>query len=152
MSDAPNRRTRTGGRVARIASRLNPGAEVPNPAPTGPVGGQYRPLNESQCRQITDAAFTLLATVGIGAVPEIVKNLARKRGCEIDPDGRLLYTRSFIEDIIARTPKTLQFFGQDPRHDFEVKEQAVRFGTGGAAVQTLDLNIEERIGTDVVSS
>ena len=138
MTRPGGRRTRAGGRASRVASRLNPGDEVPNPAPTGPAGGQYRPLSDSQCRQITDAAFTLLATVGIGDVPELVKTLAIKRGCRIDQHDRLLYTRDFVEDIIATTPKSLILFGQDPRHDFEVRDQAVRFGTGGAAVQTLD--------------
>jgi trimethylamine--corrinoid protein Co-methyltransferase len=112
---------------------------VPNPAPTGPAGGQYRPLTDSQCELIIDAAFTLLSTVGIGDVPDLIKTLAVARGCQIDGHGRLLYTRDFVEDIIAKTPKSLTLFGQDARHDFEVKKQDVRFGTGGAAVQTLDL-------------
>lgn len=139
MTKNTGRRTRAGGRASRVASRLNPGAEVPNPAPTGPASGHYRPLMDNQCRQIIDSAFTLLATVGMGDVPDLIKTLAVERGCQIDHYGRLLYTRDFIEDIIARTPKSLTLFGQDARHDFEVKKQDVRFGTGGAAVQTLDL-------------
>lgn len=139
MTKSPARRTRAGGRAARVASRLNPGDEVPNPAPTGLPGGQYRPLTDSQCGAIIDAAFTLLATVGIGDVPEQIRKLAVARGCQTDADGRLLYTRDFVEDIIATTPKSLTLFGQDSRFDFEVKKQDVRFGTGGAAVQTLDL-------------
>ncbi len=140
MTEAPARRTRAGGRAARVASRLNPGEEVPNPAPTGIPGGQYRPLNESQCRAIIDAAFTLLSTVGIGDVPAQIKTLAIARGCQVDAEGRLIYTRAFVEDIVASTPKSLTLFGQDPRHDFEVRKQDVRFGTGGAAVLTLDLD------------
>ncbi len=140
MSVTTPRRTRAGGRAARVASRRNPGDEVPNAAPSGLPGGQYRPLTDGQCRQIIDAAFTLLATVGIGDVPDLIKRLAVERGCRIDAHGRLLYTRGFIEDIIAATPKSLTLYGQDPRHDFEVKKQHVRYGTGGAAVQTLDLD------------
>ena len=139
MTEKPIRRTRAGGRAARVASRQNPGDEIPNPAPSGSPGGQYRPLTESQCREITDAAFTLLATVGIGDVPEKISRLAIERGCRIASGKRLLYTRNFVEDIIATTPKSLTLFGQDPYHDFEVKKQNVRFGTGGAAVQTLDM-------------
>lgn len=139
MTGTTTRRGRSGGRAARVASRRNPGDEVPNPAPSGLPGGQYRPLTDNQCRQIIDAAFALLATVGIGDVPEQIMKRAVARGCQIDGHGRLLYTRSFVEDIIAATPKSLTLFGQDPRHDFEVKKRDVRFGTGGAAVQTLDL-------------
>ena len=139
MTDNTKQRTRAGGRAARVASRQNPGDEVPNPAPSGLQGGQYHPLTASQCDKIIDAAFTLLATIGIGEVPSHIKKLAIDRGCQIDAAGRLLYTRDFVEDIIAATPKSLTLFGQDPRHDFEVKKQDVRFGTGGAAVKTLDL-------------
>lgn len=139
MTETPKRRTRAGGRAARVASRQNPGDEVPNPAPSGLPGGQYRPLSNTQCAQIVDAAFTLLSTVGIGDVPEQIKKLAKERGCQVDADGRVLYSRNFVEDIIASTPKSLKLYGQDPRHDFEIKKQEVRFGTGGAAVQTLDL-------------
>ena len=139
-ASASQRRTRAGGRAARVASRLNPGDEVPNPAPTGSPGGQYRPLTDSQCRAIIDAAFALLSTVGIGDVPAQIKALAEARGCRTDAEGRLLYSRDFVEDIIASTPKTLTLFGQDPRHDFQVEKKDVRFGTGGAAVQTLDLD------------
>lgn len=139
MTKPPARRTRAGGRAARVASRQNPGDEVPNPAPTGLPGGQYRPLTDGQCDTIIDAAFTLLESVGIGDVPDRIRKLAVARGCRTDAEGRLLYTRGFVEDIIASTPKSLTLFGQDPRHDFEVKKQDVRFGTGGAAVQTLDL-------------
>ena len=139
MSKKPERRSRAGGRATRVAARLNPGNDAPNPAPTGPAGGQYQPLSDSQCGQIIDAAITLLSKVGIGEVPAIVIDRAKQRGCQIDADGRILYSRSFIEDIVANTPKSITLYGQDPRHDFEVKKQDIRFGTGGAAVQTLDL-------------
>ena len=133
-----SRRTRTGGRAARIAARLSPGANAPNPAPTGVTGGQYRPLGEADVQKITDAAFQLLETVGIGDVPPQIQVCARDRGCVITDDGRLLYSRSFVEDIVANTPKSLTLFGQSPAHDFDVSDRDVRFGTGGAAVQTLD--------------
>lgn len=139
LTSASVRRTRSGGRAARIESRKNPGADAPNPAPTGSPGGHYHPLSPAQSLQIIDAAFILLETVGIGAVPDTIKRLAMERGCTYGPDDRLLYSRDFVEDIIAATPKSLTLFGQDPRHDFEVKGQDVRFGTGGAAVRTLDL-------------
>lgn len=134
------KRIRTGGRAARVDLRQNPGDRAPNPAPTGSRGGQYKPLTDAQAQHITDAAFTLLSTVGIGDVPYAIADLAKQRGCQFDADGRVLYTRDFVEDIIAKTPKSFNLFGQDPRHDFQVNGQDVRFGTGGAAVQALDLD------------
>ncbi len=45
-----------------------------------------------------------------------------------------------VEDIIGRACQSFVFHGRDPRHSFEVGGQRVYFGTGGAAVQTLDLD------------
>ena len=59
MIESPTRRTRAGDRDGRVASRKNPGDGVPNPAPSGLQGVQYRPLTDNQCRQIIDAAFIL---------------------------------------------------------------------------------------------
>ncbi|MEM1131242.1 MAG: trimethylamine methyltransferase family protein, partial [Pseudomonadota bacterium] len=47
--------------------------------------------------------------------------------------------RPFVEDIIAGACKRFTFHGRDPRHTIEVGGDRVYFGTGGAAVQTLDL-------------
>ena len=134
------RRVRTGGRAARVAARTTPGAESHNPAPSGLPGGQYKPLTEKQCATIHSAALTLLETVGMGEVPQIVQELARKRGCRVDETGRTYFTRDYVEQIIADSPKAITLFGQEPVHDITIKGEDVRFGTGGAAVQTLDID------------
>ena len=51
-----------------------------------------------------------------------------------------LFHKSFIEDIIDGAAKSFMFYGRDPKYDFEVGGDKVYFGTGGAAVQTLDID------------
>ena len=99
----------------------------------------YRPLSEVELRQIYDAALTLLETLGMGEVPDRLAELFLAQGAERSELGRILFPRAYIEEVIDRAPKRFTLHGRDPGRSFEVGGDAVHFGTGGAAVQTLDL-------------
>lgn len=140
MTDAPaKRRTskRGGGRQDRHARRAA-GPEV-NPCPPGPLGGQYKPLTDSGIRAIYDTALKLLAELGMGEVPaRLVKDLEAV-GAILDERGRVLFPQSLVEDAIAKAARKFVFHGRDEARSIEVGGEKVYFGTGGAAVQTLDL-------------
>ena len=68
MSEKPRRRRGGGSRAAMLAKRSKPPAI--NPAPAGPVGGQYRPLTETQVQQIYDTSLRMLAELGMGEAPQ----------------------------------------------------------------------------------
>jgi trimethylamine--corrinoid protein Co-methyltransferase len=121
-----------------LAKRSKPPAI--NPAPPGPVGGQYRPLTERQLGQIYDTSLRMLAELGMGDAPPALTEQALKCGATINDLGRLCYSHDMVEDIIDGACKSFVFHGRDPQHTFEVGGDRVYFGTGGAAVQTLDLD------------
>ena len=137
--DEPAHVRRGGGRAGRIAQRT---AAKPafDPAPPGQTGGQYRPLSDGNIHRIYDTALRLLADLGMGEAPPSLVEAATARGAEVNNIGRLCYPRSLVEDIVAATPKRFTFHGRDPDRSIEVGGEAVHFGTGGAAVQTLDLD------------
>jgi len=137
-NESPNNR-RPNARAARHLARLASAPEV-NPCKPGQIGGQYRPLTEAQVQAIYDTALRLLADLGMGEVPETFRDLALARGATLSDRGRLCYPRAMVEDIIAGAARRFVFHGRDPAHDFEVGGDRVYFGTGGAAVQTLDLD------------
>ncbi len=117
---------------------MAPGAVI-NPCPPGQIGGQYKPLNEAELRDVIDTGFRILAEIGMGEVPPSFEELALSKGASRNALGRLTFSRSLVEDIIDGAAKTFTYFGRDPKHDFDIGGDHVRFGTGGAAVQTLDL-------------
>ncbi|MEM7506389.1 MAG: trimethylamine methyltransferase family protein [Pseudomonadota bacterium] len=125
------------GRKARLAARA-PDAVQPNPCPPGQIGGQYRPLTETQMRTIYRMALRLLDDLGMGEVPDGLAERAMSRGAEMRAD-RLHFPRTLIEEIIDGAAKSFVFHGRDPAHDFELGGDRVFYGTGGAAVQTLDI-------------
>ncbi|MCP4188491.1 MAG: trimethylamine methyltransferase [Gammaproteobacteria bacterium] len=125
-------------REAMRARRSKP--SIINPAPPGSVGGQYKPLNDHQIKQIYDTALRMLAELGMGDSPQELTDQASKCGATINELGRLCFSQSMVEDIIDQACKSFVLHGRDPKHSFEVGGDRVYFGTGGAAVQTLDLD------------
>ncbi len=112
----------------------------PTCVPPGPIGGQYRPLTAPQLEQIYNTAMRMLAELGMGDVPPALRERALEHGAEINDLGRLCYSQAMVEDIIDGACKSFTLHGRDERHSFEVGGDRVYFGTGGAAVQTLDLD------------
>ena len=134
-NDPPKRRS--GGRIARVAKRAAP---LPvNPAPAGQIGGMYRPLSEADLRSIYDTALRLLAGLGMGEVPDRLRDDLVRAGA-VQNGARVMIPNALVEDCIAKAAKTFVLHGRDPGRSIEVGGDKVYFGTGGAAVNTLDLD------------
>ncbi|WP_299599815.1 trimethylamine methyltransferase family protein [uncultured Tateyamaria sp.] len=133
MSDPkPMRKGRSARKKARAAGPPT------NPAPPGQAGGQYRPLSDTDVQSIHNAALRLLADLGMGDVPDRLRETLEQAGAQTLPNGRVALPRTLVEEAIDQTPKTFPLHGRDPTRTIEVGGNAVHFGTGGAAVQTLD--------------
>lgn len=127
--------TSRSGRKARHAQRAAP--PKTNPAAPGQIGGQYRPLSEADCQNIYDTALRLLSELGMGEVPSRLRADLCAAGAE-DKGLRIGLPRALVEDCIDKAPKTFPLHGRDSNRTIEVGGQKVYFGTGGAAVNTLD--------------
>lgn len=125
------------GRKARIAQR-RAGPDV-NPAQPGGRGGLYTPLSETECRAIYRTALRLLAELGLGDVPDRLRNDLISSGAQGREDGRVTFPASLVEDAIAGARKQFVLHGRNEDRSIEVGGDRVYFGTGGAAVQTLDM-------------
>ncbi len=128
---------RAGGRAERVAKRSLPPAS--NPCPPGQFGGAYKPLTDSEIRAIYDTALRLLADLGMGEVPEVLERQLLECGAQKAGD-RIRFPRSMVEGVIAMAAKDFTFHGRDPARSIHVGGNRVYFGTGGAAVQTLDID------------
>ena len=111
-----------------------------DPCPLGPVGGQYKPLTDTQIQQIYQSSLKILDEIGIGEAPPELVEQAMKCGATQNKAGRLCFSPAMVEGIIDKSCKSFTYFGRETKHDFEVGGDRVYFGTGGAAVQTLDLD------------
>ncbi|MCW3781780.1 trimethylamine methyltransferase family protein [Defluviimonas salinarum] len=103
-----------------------------------PPGGRFRPLDDGSLRSIIEAAFDILARIGVAADAPEMRKLAIAGGAVERPDGRLTFPRALVEDMIAKSRKRVELPGFDPQRGIEVGGGHVHIGTGGAAVQVLD--------------
>jgi trimethylamine--corrinoid protein Co-methyltransferase len=127
-------RVRRRGRRARLAA--------PPPASAvqaGLEGGSYRPLADQDEEKIHRTILDVLENIGMGDPIPIVREHALKRGCFMNEQDRLCFPRGLVEDVISNTPKDIQFFGRDPKHDLEIGGNRVHTYGGGEAVNMLDI-------------
>ena len=130
-------RRRAGGRADRLEQRRK---GPPNPCPPGQVGGVYAPLATPEIEKIYQSALRLLAELGMGEVPERLRRDLLAAGAVEDGAGRVLMPNALVEEAIDKAAKTFVFHGRDEARSIEVGGDRVYFGTGGAAVQTLDMD------------
>lgn len=125
------------GRRKKVAQRAAPTKF--DPCPPGAVGGQYKPLSDQEVQQVFETAVRLLSELGMGEVPErLTQDFIRAGACVADE--RILFPREMIEHAIATAPKQFTLHGRDPDRSIDIGGDRVYFGTGGAAVQTLDID------------
>ena len=131
-------RGKRGGRRERLAQRA--AKPVVDPCPPGQIGGTYKPLSASDLRRIYDTALDLLEKLGIGEVPDRLHADLLAIGAIDNGKGRVLFPPALVEEAIDQAAKTFTLHGRDPERSIEVGGNKVYFGTGGAAVQTLDMD------------
>ncbi|MGB3314546.1 MAG: trimethylamine methyltransferase family protein [Albidovulum sp.] len=139
MSDQSPRRSRAGGRAARLALREAAPEDDRKAVWAGIEGGHYNPLSDRDLERIHDAALDILSDTGIGQATDEVIELATARGCRFTDTGRLLFPRALVEDLIAKAARSYTIFSRDPAHaDIEVGGSRVHYATSGEAVSVLD--------------
>ena len=137
MEQVSSKNRRGAGRAARHHQRQTKGA-IAHPCPPGQIGGTYRPLTDKGIQDVIDTAYRLLSEIGMGEVPPELEEMALAKGAYLNDRGRLCYSRAMIEDVIDKSPKQFPLYARNPAYDIEIGGDKVYYGTGGAAVQTLD--------------
>jgi trimethylamine---corrinoid protein Co-methyltransferase len=135
MTEQPGKR---GGRKQRLAQRAAP--PLIDPCPPGQIGGAYRPLSERDVEQIYATALALLDRLGMGEVPPHLRVDLLAAGAKAIDADRVTFPPALVEAAIAGAAKSFVLHGRDDARSIEVGGDRVYFGTGGAAVQTLDLD------------
>lgn len=134
---------RSGGRAARQALRAAPLSEDIRPIRAGMQGGDYGPLSQIEIENIHQAALRALEEIGLSNAPPSGIEILTKTGAILGDDGRIRFPRALVEDMLAKAAKTVTLCGRDARHDLELSERRVHYGTAGAAVHMVDVETRE---------
>lgn len=126
------------GRAARIAARKAHKAVDQRPVRAGFVGGQYKPLTQPEMERIHATVLDLMEMVGFAdPIPSMIE-LVEAKGGSVTDEGRLLFPRGLVEDVIAAAPKKFVMPGFSDEHNMEIGGQRVHMGTGGASPNVMD--------------
>jgi len=139
MTSKRRRRGKLTAREAMHAKRAK--APEIDPCPTGAVGGRYKPLSEHEIQLIYRTSLEILRDIGMGESPPALQQQALEKGAFLNDTGRLCFPTSMVEETISGACRQFALPGRDSQHDIEIGGDKVYFGTGGAAVQTLDLDL-----------
>jgi len=105
----------------------------------------YRPLSDSNEREIANAAFEVLERSGMAVYSPTAFEAFRKVGAETDSESRIVrLSRSLVEDAIASNPSSVTLYSRDGENDAILEGNRVYYGTGGTALYVLDPGTGER--------
>jgi len=111
---------------------------IPNPQ-KGLPGGRYRPLTDQQVSQIHQAALTILERTGVQVEEPQALAYFQKGGARID-GNRVRIPPRLVEKTLQTARNKVILAGRDPDNDLILQGSRVHIGTGGAALQVLDLD------------
>jgi trimethylamine--corrinoid protein Co-methyltransferase len=132
-------RSRRGGRAAKLEQVALEAAEHSPAIWPGVEGGRYRPLSAADQDRIHATVLDLLERVGLTqAIPPMIE-LVTASGGRLTEQGRLLFPRALVEDVIANCCKEFVLYGRGEGQDLEVSGKRVCVGTGGASPNIIDL-------------
>lgn len=115
------------------------------PETKGLIGGQYQPLSQSSIERIHQASLEIFEEVGFEVHYKGALEVFAERGAKVDYDQkRVRLSREFVEKTIATAPSQVILYGREDKHNLTLEDKRVYLGTGGTAVNVLDLNSGEK--------
>ncbi len=106
----------------------------------GVVGGQYQILSQKEVQRIHNASLQILKRTGIKSRQQEILQVFSDADAEVDfEQGRVRIPSSLVEDAINKAPSKIILCGRDEKNDLVLEDKKVYFGTGGAALNVLDL-------------
>jgi len=108
-------------------------------------GGLYRPLGESDVRHIHETVMRIFEEVGIQVSTKRGFNLFEEKGAKVSEERQIVFiSPAMFEDLIARAPSEIVLYGREEKNNIFVGEKRVHFGSGGTALNILDLETGEK--------
>lgn len=128
-------------RRSRRRERATTPNRLLNPLPPGLEGGRYQPLAEADVRRIHEAALKVLARTGVEIVESECRHIFQQAGARVDlARNRVFIPPEMVEGALKMVNRAVVLYSKDGRTDLDLRNKRVHLGTGGAAVQVLDLD------------
>lgn len=113
--------------------------------PGGLVGGIYQPLTQAGIERIHAATMQVYERSGIQVNSERALRAFHAAGADVDFQRHLVKAdENWIKDKLKTAPAQITLYGREERHNLELDGFKVYIGTGGTAVNVLDIDTGAR--------
>ena len=114
-------------------------------------GGLYRPLSPESLEKLHAASMDVFEKVGVRVAYQPVLDLWKKAGGEVvDEENKVIrLDRNVVEKCIRSAPSEVVLCGREPRYDLVLSGTRTYVGTGGTALNVLDLETGQRRPTNI---
>jgi len=111
----------------------------------GIEGGKYCLLSKEEIKMIHESSLKILQQTGIKSENEEILNHFSKIGTEVNFEkGIIKFSPALVEDAIDKATSKVLLCGREEKNDLSLEGKKVYCGTGGAALNVLDLETGER--------
>jgi trimethylamine--corrinoid protein Co-methyltransferase len=113
-------------------------------------GGLYKPLTKEGILAIHKTSLDVFEQVGVKIAYRPVLDLWKKAGAEVDGETMTARIgREVVERCIRSAPSEIRLCGRDPDNDILLSGTRTHLGTGGTALNILDLETGQRRPTNI---
>jgi len=109
------------------------------------VGGKYRVLSRKDVERIHNASLETLEKTGIEVNSRTAFQIFKEKGARVDSSKRRVkIPRAMVDDAIDKAPSKIVLYGREEKYDLILENKRVYMGTGGTALNILDLKSREK--------
>ena len=108
----------------------------------GPLGGQYQPLTLDRVGRIHQTSLRVLEEIGVRVDLDEARDIFDAGGASVD-GNRVRIGAKLVEQCLRKAPHRITLCGRNEECDIVAEDKRTYFGTGGAAINVVDLTTGE---------
>ncbi|MFO8033650.1 MAG: trimethylamine methyltransferase family protein [Candidatus Bipolaricaulota bacterium] len=120
------------------------------PEQSGLAAKAFRLYSQEEVEEIDRAVMWTLEHVGLQVNSRQARELLLNGGATAKEENRFLFPERLVREAMDSAPSKVVLYGRDERHNLELEDARVNFGTGGTVLHTLDLDSGERRPTSLL--
>jgi trimethylamine---corrinoid protein Co-methyltransferase len=111
----------------------------------GILGGQYKPLSDVDIKKIHQASMKVFEVSGIEVNDQRALQFFKDGGADVDfSKKRVRADEKWVMNLVSKAPKQIVLCGRDEKNDLVLGGKKVHLGTGGTALNILDVQTGTR--------
>lgn len=107
----------------------------------GIKGGKYKVLDKRQVEKIHQTALKIIKDIGIKVESDEFLDILDKIGAQVDvEESKVTISPQLVAKFLESAPSKIILYDRDDRYNLDLSDHHVYLGTGGAAINIIDLN------------